>query len=266
MTESNMDGSEPKTGKLSRSKFIVGGGLGAAVLAIANRGQIADALFPTDEGELIGPELAAKFPREILEFPEGKLAARDIKPEQLNEDTDVPMIIMMGLGVEQKVLGPFHKTFYEAGQHALAVDIVDGEGSFGTFNGTKEVDRQGDLLAEYIRKYSQEHPEVEQFDLLPFSLSTIRMLSFARRHPDLVPKIRLFMPAMPVGLPEKDSVAGVLGRQTQEMFRDAKVDHSEEAKRVGQLVQRAVPNNILKIQFVILRNFLLLPRLTITRP
>lgn len=38
--------------------------------------------------------LEAKFPLQIAEYPNGKIAYRDMKPDVLRQDGDIPLVLM----------------------------------------------------------------------------------------------------------------------------------------------------------------------------
>ena len=247
MTEVDSEGAQeiPKSNTFSRRKFIVGAAVVGVSAVIAGRKQIAESVFSVDDDALIDSNLGKRFPREKIMLADGTIAFRDLKPEKLREAQDVPLISMVGLGMDQAVIGFMLQSLYDQGEHVIPLDFIGGSGSFGTIDGEQEINRRGDMIGEFITKYLQENPNVKQFDLMGQSLSAISMLAFARRHPEMLDKVRNVLPVSPMGIQNVDSVLGIKERKSKEDARNKKVEKSEEDEKVDAVIKKTFARNVL---------------------
>lgn len=236
----------PHLKKPSKGQVAVAAGVGLAAVAIANRGRIAEKIFGKPNDSLLGEDLGEMFPSRELRFPQGKVVVRDIVPESPREAEDVPLISIVGLGMESSVVGYFHRSLYEHGQHAISLDFVGGGGSFGAVDGKQEMDRQGDLLANFLTNYLDDHSSTKEVDLMGQSLSAITVLAFARNHPELLSRIRNVLLVSPMGLSEKDGTLSVVKRFAKETIRNSKTPKTDENNAINAVVLPTGIRNFIK--------------------
>lgn len=71
-------------------------------------------------------DLEAKHPLQTTEYPNGKIAYRDMKPDVLRQGGDVPLVMMSGWGTNLKDIGNVSGEVYGEGQHVVTFDIEGG--------------------------------------------------------------------------------------------------------------------------------------------
>ena len=107
--------------------------------------------------------LEDKFPLQTIEFPNGKVAFRDIKPETLREGGDVPMVLMTGWAMNQDVIGNTSEGLYKKGQRVVPFDIKGGGRGVEEQEGSsQEINRQGELLKKWMEGREDEKGNDEE--------------------------------------------------------------------------------------------------------
>jgi hypothetical protein len=149
------------------------------------------------------------FPAQEVELDNGKLDIRDIRPEALREDKDVPLVSILGFGTGNAALSRTFMHLRDSGEHILGIDFVGGgKGIEGGEGASTEFNRQGELLYQYLNDYLKSHPEIEQVDFMTQSAGLLKVFALAKLHPEFLPKIRNLIMYSPVGIYEKDDFLG----------------------------------------------------------
>lgn len=206
-------------------------------------------------------EVERMFPVERFEYPHGKLDVRDIMPENVRDE--VPLISNLGFGTDNSTITPTLSELFYLGQHTVAVDIAGGGKQVEADGGNTELNRQGELLNEFINDYLEKNPQIDQVDIMTQSFSLMRILALAKLHPETIPKIRNLIMFVPVGFDEKDSSHGLILRQIAEMGRfgseqkrrqnnaeKAGVEKSDEQKETDKVFSRRLQKTFLKASTV----------------
>ena len=177
-------------------------------------------------------EIERMFPVERIEYPHGKLDIRDVRPENVRDE--VPLISNLGFGTDNSTITPTLAELFYSGQHTVAVDIAGGGSQVEAGDENTELNRQGELLNEFINDYLEKNPHAKQVDIMTQSFSLMRILALAKLHPETVPKIRNLIMFVPVGFDEKDSSKELILRQIAEMGR-----FNREQKRLNENAEKA---------------------------
>lgn len=172
-------------------------------------------------------EIERMFPVERLEFEHGKIDVMDIRPE--NSRDLVPLISNLGFGTDNSTITPTLAELYYSGQHTITADIAGGGKQVEANGGNSELNRQGELMYEFINDYLDKNPHTNKVDIMTQSFSLMRILAMVKLHPEILPKIRNLIMFAPVGLDEKDSSYGLILRNLAELGRVTRSDR-EKAK------------------------------------
>lgn len=133
-------------------------------------------------------EIERMFPVERIEYPHGRLDIRDVRPENVRDE--VPIISNLGFGTDNSTITPTLAELFYSGQHTVAVDIAGGGRQVEAGDENTELNRQGELLNEFINDYLEKNSHSKQVDIMTQSFSLMRILALAKLHPETVPKIR----------------------------------------------------------------------------
>ena len=178
--------------------------------------------------------LQSQFPLKFVETPHGLAAVRDFIPEEPVREEDIPMITMVGFGMNQKDIGSAEAGLHALGQHTITVDIEgEGEGIENADGRSPEIVRQAEILFEILEGLPQ-----ERFFLLGQSISSLVMDTVLDMHPELTPRVAGYISMSGMGKGGKDNVAKLAGRQFQEGVRavlpkneNGKVKYYDDVKR-----------------------------------
>lgn len=146
-----------------------------------------------------------RFPQQTMEFSNGKVSFRDIKPEIMREGGDIPIVMMAGWAMNQEVVGNTTRGLCDKGQRVIPLDIAGGATSIIGRAGN-EIDRQGKLLYEWVKSQPN-----QKFRFAPQSMAALVVLSMVEKHPDIADQIDGVVMLSPMGLAGKGSehTAGV---------------------------------------------------------
>lgn len=155
--------------------------------------------------------LHERFERKMLDFEHGRLAVRNVEPE--NKRDMMPLVSTLGFGTGNVALQHTISELFYSGEHVIEVDFIGGgKGVRGEEGSSSEYNRQGMLMAEFMDNYFSQNPHIEKMDIMAQSSALFRVLALAKLRPDLLPKIRNILLTSPSGLNEKDSHLGLLKR------------------------------------------------------
>jgi pimeloyl-ACP methyl ester carboxylesterase len=182
-----------------------------------------------------------KFPRQTMEFPNGKVMFREIKPETLREGGNIPMVMMTGWAMNQEVIGNTTKGLYESGQTVVPFDIEGGgKGVKGVEDSLGEINRQGELLKKWMESRGD-----EKFNLVGQSMSALVVLAMIENNPEIADKIASVVLVSPMGLGGKDNLPSLIKRQMAETKRNSAVEKTDESKVIEKRVAKSFKDFLL---------------------
>lgn len=181
-------------------------------------------------------ELYDKFPLQKLDFTRGKVAFRDMRPDEPRPNGgEIPIVMMVGWLMNQDSIVNSATTLVDRyNQHTIPLDFVGGGNLWDfTLKPQAEIERQADILHEWLQTRTE--PKV---NIMGISKSALVVIELLKRHSEDVSKLNAMIIAQGIGISGEDTPDDLKARKKEEDKRNAQRPKTAEDRQLEPVISK----------------------------